>query len=276
MMQALSAAHPVWFCDVWGVVHDGVHPNTATIATLRRHRAAGGSVLLLTNSPRSAAGVARQLDSIGVPRAAWDGIVTSGDVTRSLMAAVPGGRLHHIGPARDLSLFEGLDVRRVALVDADAVICTGLFHDDRETPADYAATLAAMKARNLTMICANPDRMVRRGAHLIFCAGALAEAYAALGGRVEMAGKPFTPIYDLAMAEAARLRGAAVSKDMVLAIGDGPDTDIKGAADHGLAVVLVADGVIDASAGLAAVAETVKARVPHARIAATVHHLAWD
>ena len=276
MMRALSAAFPVWFCDVWGVVHDGVTPNAETVATLARHRAAGGTVLLLTNSPRTAAGVARQLDQIGVARTAWDGIVTSGDVTRNLMTAVPGGRLFHIGPARDLSLFDGLGVTRTPLAEAGAVICTGLFHDDRETPDDYAALLADIRAMDLTMICANPDRMVRRGGHLIFCAGAIAEAYAAVGGRVEMAGKPFAPIYALAMAEAAKLRAAALERSDVLAIGDGPDTDVKGAADFGLPVVLVADGVTDASAGLEAVAAAVAARVPNARIVATIASLAWE
>lgn len=276
MMHDLSAAYPVWFCDVWGVVHDGLAPNPATVSGLARHRANGGMVVLLTNSPRSAAGVARQLDEIGVPRSAWDGIVTSGDVTRSLMLAVPGGRLHHIGPQRDLSLFAGLAVTRVPLAQASAVVCTGLFHDDRETPDDYAGTLTAMRARDLTMICANPDLVVRRGPHLIPCAGGIAQAYAERGGRVEMAGKPFAPIYDLALREAARLRGTAVVKAQVLAIGDGPDTDVKGAADQGLPVVLVADGVTDASAGLDAVAAAVAARQPHARILRTVHDLAWD
>ncbi|MCB2111822.1 MAG: HAD hydrolase-like protein, partial [Rhodobacteraceae bacterium] len=66
-----------------------------------------------------------------------------------------------------------------------------------------------------------------------------------------------------------------VDRSKVLAIGDGPETDIRGAADYGLDAVLVAEGVTDASAGLHVVEETVRKAVPHARIVKTVHDLAW-
>lgn len=275
-MQQLSAQYPVWFCDVWGVIHDGHRPFATSVHGLRRHRAAGGLVILVSNSPRTAAGVARQLDAIGVAPDCRDAIVTSGDVTRGLIVADGGPSVFHLGPARDLSLFEGLNVARVALPDAHAVVCTGLFNDLTETPDDYQALLRQMKQRDLTMICANPDRIVRKGTKLLYCAGALADAYMAIGGKVLMAGKPYAPIYDLAMVEAARLAGRTVPRAEVLAIGDGPDTDIRGAAQYGLAAVLVAGGVTDAGDGLAAAAQRVKESVPGARIVATVHDLAWE
>jgi HAD superfamily hydrolase (TIGR01459 family) len=186
-----------------------------------------------------------------------------------------GGQLFHLGPARDHSILEGLDVGLTTLDGARSVLCTGLFDDTKDTLESYDALLADMAGRALPMICANPDKIVRKGDRILYCAGSLAERYAARGGKVLMAGKPFPPIYDLAMAEAARLRGGAVQRSQVLAIGDGPETDIRGAADNGFDALLVADGITDARAGLAAAEASVKALVPEARIVATVRSLAW-
>lgn len=275
-MKQFSTRYPIWFCDVWGVIHDGHDAFPHASGALKRHREEGGRVVLLTNSPRSQAGVARQLEEIGVPRAAYDAIVTSGDVTQDLLRQHAHGKVYHIGPARDLSIFEGMGLARVPLSESKTVLCTGLFHDDVETPAGYASQLEELKAHDALMICANPDKIVRRGNRLIYCAGALAEAYERIGGRVLMAGKPFTPIYELAMATAGRLAGREIGKAEVLAIGDGPETDIRGAADFGIAALLIADGVTDASIGLEAVTAQVKAAVPRAQLVATLPALAWD
>lgn len=274
-MQRFSEAYPVWFCDIWGVVHNGVKPFPLTVAALRRHRERGGTVILLTNSPRSRLGVERQLLEIGVDSLSHDVIVTSGDVTQELMKRNGGGQVFHLGAERDHSIYDGTGVRRVALAEAHAVLCTGLVDDLNDELSDYDALLAEMRARDLVMICANPDKIVKKGDRILWCAGKLAETYEGLGGKVLMAGKPFTPIYELALTEASRLRGRNIAKDEVLAIGDGPETDIRGAADYGLAALLVAEGVTDASEGLHVVEAQVRALVPHARIAATVHDLAW-
>jgi HAD superfamily hydrolase (TIGR01459 family) len=274
-MQRLSEAYPVWFCDIWGVLHNGHQPFPMTVAALTQYRARGGSVILVTNSPRSRLGVERQLAEIGVDPRSHDLIVTSGDVTQELMRSHGGGAVFHLGAARDHSIYEGTGVKRVPLPQAHAVLCTGLFDDLNDQLSDYDGLLAGMKQRDLTMICANPDKIVRKGDRILYCAGKLAEIYQGLGGRVLMAGKPFTPIYELAMAEASRLRGRKVERDEVLAIGDGPETDIRGAADYGIAALLVAEGVTDASEGLHAAEARVLKAVPHARIVATVHDLAW-
>lgn len=274
-MRSLSERYPVWFCDVWGVVHNGHVPFAASVSTLARHRATGGTVILVTNSPRSRQGVEIQLREIGVAPESHDLVVTSGDVTRDLIVKQGGGQLFHLGPARDHSIIAGLDVALTTLDQARSVLCTGLFDDTKDTLESYDALLADMAGRALPMICANPDKIVRSGDRILYCAGSLAERYAARGGKVLMAGKPFPPIYDLAMAEAARLRGGAIQRSQVLAIGDGPETDIRGAADYGLDALLVADGITDARAGLAAVEASVKALVPEARIVATVRALAW-
>jgi HAD superfamily hydrolase (TIGR01459 family) len=164
---------------------------------------------------------------------------------------------------------------RVPLEQAKAVLCTGLFDDLNDRLEDYDGLLADMKRRGLTMICANPDKLVKKGERILYCAGKLAELYAAQGGEVLMAGKPFAPIYDLAMAEASRIMGRDVGREEVLAIGDGPETDIRGAADYGLDALLVAEGLTDASEGLHAAEAQVLEAVPGARIVATVHDLAW-
>lgn len=274
-MRELSHRYPVWFVDIWGVIHNGVKPFADTVATLARHRKEGGTVVLVSNSPRSSAGVKKQLDEIGVRRDAYDDAVTSGDVTQNLMRQVPSGKLYHLGPARDLSLFDGVPVQRVTIDEARAVICTGLVHDDRETPADYASLLADLKARNLPFISANPDKIVRKGDSLIYCAGALAEAYEKLGGEVSMAGKPFAPIYDLALRKAFRLRDISVERNDVLAIGDGPETDIQGAANQGFPIVYVGGGVRDHAEDLDAELAHIRALVPTANILKAVKQLAW-
>lgn len=274
-MQKFSEAYPVWFCDIWGVVHNGVAPFPVTVTALRRHRERGGTVILVTNSPRSRQGVERQLAEIGVDPLSHDVTVTSGDVTQELMKRHGGGRVYHLGAARDHSIYDGTLVTRVPLKEARAVLCTGLVDDLNDELSDYDGLLGEMRALDLTMICANPDKIVKKGDRILWCAGKLAEIYQGLGGKVLMAGKPFTPIYELALAEASRLRGRSIAKDEVLAIGDGPETDIRGAADYGLAALLVAEGVTDASEGLDVVEAQVRAVVPHARIVATVHDLAW-
>ena len=275
MMQQFSDGYPVWFCDIWGVIHNGVRPFVANVAALKRHRERGGTVILVTNSPRSHSGVEKQLIEIGVDPASHDRIVTSGDVTQVLMRLHGGRGVHHVGAERDLSIYEGTGVARVGLDAAESVLCTGLFDDLNDRLEDYEPLLDDMKRRGLSMICANPDKIVKKGDRMLYCAGKLAEMYQARGGEVLMAGKPFAPIYDLALAEARRITARDIDRPDILAIGDGPETDIRGAADYGLDALLVAEGVTDASAGLHVAEAQVLRAVPHARIVATVHDLSW-
>ncbi len=270
-MKLLSAQYPIWFCDIWGVVHDGYKPFINTCTTLAKHREAGGITILVTNSPRTSKGVEQQLDGIGVARDCYDGVVTSGDVTRTLMLQRGGGKLYHVGPARDDSIFDGLAVKRVELNEATSVLCTGLYDELNETPADYLPLLHQIKQLGLTMISANPDKIVRKGTQLIYCAGALAEEFQKIGGTVLMAGKPFTPIYDLAVSTAEKLRGKSITKSQILAIGDGPETDIKGAADYGLPCVLITGGI---NSGENVLAE-VQRSVPSAQILKSLPELDW-
>jgi HAD superfamily hydrolase (TIGR01459 family) len=247
VLQSIAPLAPtadLWFVDIWGVIHNGVEPYASSVAACEAFREQGGTVLLVTNSPRPRESVGRQLDGIGVSRSAYDRIVSSGDVSRSLIEAWAGKPILHIGPERDLPVFEGLRAKPGATADDAAVaVCTGLYDDETETPADYADMLAKLRVRGIPMICANPDEKVERGSRIIYCAGAVARAYEALGGEVSYAGKPFRPVYDLALQIGCTLRGGAIPKERVLAIGDGVATDIAGAGNFGIRSVFIASGV---------------------------------
>lgn len=243
-IEPLAGQHDAWLADVWGVIHNGVEPFAGACDACTRFRLQGGVVILLSNAPRPAQSVVAQLDRIGVPRFAYDAVVSSGDAARSAIAAVGRAAAFHLGPERDLGIFEALEISLVANdQEADIVVCTGLFDDEVETPDDYAALLARCRARGLPMICANPDLRVERGGRMVYCAGAVAAAYEAIGGKVVYAGKPHLPIYEMALKTIAQLKGHDVSRDRILAIGDGPATDIAGAAAAGVPSLYIASSV---------------------------------
>lgn len=242
-LAQVAGRYDVLFCDVWGVIHDGVEAFDEACAALARWRQDRGPVVLISNSPRPTAAVADQLDSVGVPREAWSALVTSGDVTRDLLAARAPGPAWRIGPERDDPLFEGLGLAFAGPGEAAFIACSGPNDDEVETPEDYRQPLALAAARGIDMICANPDRVVQRGDKLIYCGGALARLYVELGGVAFMAGKPYAPIYDLCLVKATELLGGVLARGRVLAIGDAVATDVLGARDQGLDVLFIAAGI---------------------------------
>ena len=248
-LSEISDRYDAILCDIWGVVHNGVAAFAPASEALVAYRRRGGAVVLISNAPRPSPPVRRQVLKLGVSLEAFDAVVTSGDVTIGLMERQAGDRVHHIGPERDLSLFDaameatGARPRIVSLEDADYALCTGLRHDEREILDDYEPELRAMAIRGMTMICANPDIVIHRGDALIYCAGALARRYEELGGSVVYAGKPHGPIYDRALALVEQARCEPIEKARVLAIGDGMRTDIVGAARAGLDALFVTGGI---------------------------------
>lgn len=231
------------FSDVWGVLHNGMKAHAAACEALVKVRKAGVPVVLITNAPRQAPVIVGQLDRLGVPRAAYDAIVTSGDVSRDYIRTRPGEPVLHVGPKRDIVVFEGLDTRLVGLEEAAYVVCTGLENDRTETPDDYEERLQRMKARGLFFLCGNPDKVVEVGHDLIFCAGALADRYQALGGEALYAGKPYEPAYEACFRYAERILGHRPPKSRVLAIGDAMRTDVAGALRMGLDSLFLAEGI---------------------------------
>jgi HAD superfamily hydrolase (TIGR01459 family) len=248
-LSAISDRYDAILCDIWGVLHNGVASFAAASEALQSFRRGGKAVVLISNAPRPSPPIQRQVLKLGVSPEAFDTVVTSGDVTIGLMQAQAEDRVLHIGPERDLSLLDavaeaaGARPKLVSLEDAQYALCTGLRHDETETPEDYEPELRAMSIRGLTMICANPDIVIHRGDTLIYCAGAIARRYEELGGSVIYAGKPYAPIYDRALALAERVRGAVLDKRRVLAIGDGMRTDILGASRAGLDALFVTGGI---------------------------------
>ena len=242
-LAEISSDYDVAFCDVWGVIHNGVKAFPGPCDALERWRRERGPVILVSNSPRPSRDVIEQLDSLGVPRGAWSDLVTSGDATRAmLMARAPAPALC-IGPERDFSLFEGLGLTFSTMQSAKFIVCTGPVDDESDVPSDYLDSFKQGVSRGLEMVCANPDRVVQRGDRLVYCAGALADLYNELGGKVLMAGKPYGPIYDLGFAKAHDSLGRPVARDRVLAIGDGIQTDLAGADAQGLDALFIAAGI---------------------------------
>lgn len=250
IIQALADVaddYDTLYCDLWGCVHDGKRAFPSAVAALQAFRQGGRRrVALLTNAPRPAPLIEAQLDRMGVPRDAWDVIVTSGDAAQdAMLRGVVGRRVWHLGPDKDDAFFTDLpkgapaiEIQRVPLDQAEGIVCTGLFDDLTEGPEDYRARLTEAAALKLPMLCANPDVIVDFGHQRIYCAGALAELYTQLGGEAIYVGKPHPPIYALA----ARRLGLGPDA-RVLATGDGIATDVLGAINEGLDGLFITGGL---------------------------------
>lgn len=232
------------YCDVWGVLHNGMTAHADAAVALTRFRAMGKLVILISNAPRPGLSVVGQLDRLGVPRSAYDDILTSGDLTRAIVQERIDQRVFHLGPERDLPIFEGLDAKFAGAEEADYCVCSGLYNDDEENVEGYAPLLRTMRERGLLMVCANPDIVVERGDTLIPCAGAIAQAYEEIGGEVVYNGKPHRPVYDTAFKRLQAIGAPAdLAASQILAVGDAIRTDIAGALDFGAQTLLIARGI---------------------------------
>lgn len=257
----ISEAYDALFVDLWGCVHDGVTAFPEAVAALQGYRQAGGTVVLLTNSPKPRAGVRAQLLQMGVPEDCWDTIATSGDSARAAMFdGAVGHKVWFMGEwARDAGFFAPMElldtpveIERVELEAAEGIVCCGPF-DPLADPAVNRPQFLAAKQRGLKLLCANPDIVVDRGDVREWCAGALARLYTEMGGESLYFGKPHPPIYDLARRRLAAL-GRDVEAARILAIGDGPHTDISGAMGENIDALFITGGL--------AAAETKTARDP--------------
>lgn len=242
-LRELVDGFDVVFSDIWGVVHNGLESFSEACEALHTFRSRGGVVILITNAPRPADSVQRQLRKLGVADETYDAIVSSGDLTRLYVADHPGRKLFWLGPERDSSIYRGLDAVLSPLDEADYIVCTGLLDDETETPEDYRSMLLKAREKKLTLVCANPDIVVERGDRLIYCAGAIAELYRELGGEVIFYGKPHRPIYERAMMLAAERLSRPVERKQVLAIGDSVRTDLAGAHGFGIDLLFVTRGI---------------------------------
>ena len=239
----LAGRYDAVLSDVWGVVHNGVAAFPSAVDALSRFRDSGGKVVFITNAPRPSPPIVAMLDRLGVHRQAYDAIVSSGDATRAMIAKYRGRAIHHVGPpTEDDALYDGLGVSRAGADEAEVVVVTDLDTDD-DTPEMYRERARFWLSRKLPMICANPDRVVEHGDKIIYCGGALGDLYAAMGGMVMMAGKPYQPIYEEAFRLAEAAAGRNLDKSRVLAIGDSVRTDATGAAQFGVDLLFVTGSI---------------------------------
>ncbi len=268
-LQTIAGRYDALLCDAWGVIHDGVTLFDGVAEALTQFRETRGPVVILTNAPRPSDIIPPQLDRLGLPRSAYDAVVTSGDATRAAISARLPKPAFRIGPAMDDPLFEGLDVDFQPLEDAAFIICTGLNDEQRDEPAAYRDMLAQAVQRGLPMVCANPDIIVNWGGRMLWCAGALGEIYADLGGEVIYGGKPHWPIYELGLKAIEAARGQT-PRDRILAVGDGLKTDIAGANKHGFDALLIAGdgGVHEGGKDAAALSAQLAKAGLHVRAAA--------
>ena len=242
-LRDLVAGVDVVLSDIWGVVHNGLVAFPEACEALCCFRNQGGTVILITNAPRPADSVQRQLRRLGVADETYDAVVSSGDLTRHFVADHAGQKVFWLGPERDNSIYRGLDPVLAPLEQADYIVCTGPFDDETESAEDYRAMMMQAHARKLPLVCANPDIVVERGDRLVYCAGAIAELYRELGGEVIFYGKPHRPIYERAMELAAERLGHATPLNRVLAIGDSVRTDLAGARGFGIDCLFVTRGI---------------------------------
>ncbi|NKB49743.1 MAG: TIGR01459 family HAD-type hydrolase [Alphaproteobacteria bacterium] len=249
----LAAHYDAFVVDLWGTLHNGIEPLPGALDSLERLKAAGKSIVLLSNAPFRIDVVISVIDKIGVPRALYDHVMSSGEAAWRAVAeksdpwhAALGRRAVFIGSERHRSMLDNPNLREVnAIGDADLVLCTGPRHP-AHTIDDYAGELAEAAARKLPMICANPDREVIRGEAREICAGAIAEHYESqFAGDVAWHGKPFAPVFD----EVLRLLDG-LPRERVLMVGDGIHTDIAGAAAASIDALLICGGLHAAALGI--------------------------
>lgn len=243
-LSGLATQYDTILCDVWGVIHNGRAAFTEACDALVKFRAQGGQISLITNAPVPEAQVVRYFEPLGVPKAAFDLCVSSGDATRAELAAHPDRSVWRMGGdegwEHDRFLYDGLGLTFVDNDSADLLLCIGLRDQVNDQPEDYRAELGRAVAKGLPMLCANPDKQVRVGGKLYWCAGALASIYEDLGGQVIYPGKPYAPIYKLAI---GRLTELKAKPQRILCIGDSPATDVRGARLQGFDSLYVGTGL---------------------------------
>ena len=248
-LSEVAPGYDALFVDLWGCVHDGVRALPDACTALVRYRETGGAVVLLTNSPRPRSDVERQLRAFGVPDAAWDTIATSGDSARAAMfQGAVGEKVYFIGQPQEERFFEPIalvdspvQVTLVPLEEAEGIVCTGPF-DPLAEPEVMRPQFLYAKQKGMKLLCANPDIVVDRGAVREWCAGALARLYTEMGGTSLYFGKPHPPIYDLAHRRLAEI-GRDTDAARILAIGDGAQTDIRGAMGEDIDSLFVTGGL---------------------------------
>jgi HAD superfamily hydrolase (TIGR01459 family) len=251
----LTDRYDVLLCDLWGCVHNGREVYPEAVPALRAFREAGKTVVLLTNSPRDREGVAKQVATFGLPDDCWDTIASSGDAARAAMfMGAVGTKVHVMGEQPGDGFFRPMEIldspvpiQKVAIDAAEGIVCLGP-DDPQSDPESWRADLLYAKQKDMKLLCANPDIVVDRGEEREWCAGAVARLYTEMGGESLYFGKPHPPIYDLARRRLASIDRSAPEARM-LAVGDGIQTDIKGALGEDIDSLFITGGLARVETG---------------------------
>lgn len=249
----LAERYDGFVLDLWGVIHDGITAYPGVVTTLEHLKERGKRTVLLSNAPRRSEEIMRAMEKMGIPRALYDALISSGEAAYHALKSREDpwlkalGRVCYLmGPPRDYGMLDGLDVRRTErMEEAEFILATGVDWDD-DTLDLYEPALEIGAAKHLPMVCANPDLVVIRGGKRVLCAGALARRYEELGGEVRYFGKPYPPIYTLCFE-----RMGIQDRSRIVAIGDSLRTDIAGAVAAGIDAVLITGGIHAEELGIA-------------------------
>lgn len=231
-------------CDIWGVLHNGINIHQDAVAALRRIRAKGKYVILLTNAPKRSDIIQKRFAKMGVPDIFWDDTVTSGDcIADYLMQNAKDKAIFHWGNNDDKGIYQDFSFNLTSLDNAEVIVCTGLIHSQTEISTQEVKMLNEAAERKLPFICANPDKTVKVGNHFEFCAGALADIYMGLNMPVEFFGKPYPIVYHYCLNILERLSEQPIHQNRILAIGDGLYTDIRGAQNANIDCLMILNGL---------------------------------
>jgi HAD superfamily hydrolase (TIGR01459 family) len=245
-LRGLLERYDHFIVDQFGVLHDGTSAYPGAIDALSKLKAAGKTVVLLSNSGRRSAPNEERLRRLGFEPGSWDRFLSSGEVAWRRFAGrpghpglAPGTRCLLLARDGDRSAVEGLDLE---LVDdagrADIVLLAGS-EGDRFDLAHYSGLLAPAVAAGVPCICYNPDKIMLTKSGVRFGAGRIAELYEELGGRVDWIGKPYRVIYDAALEDIGN-----PPRGRVIGIGDSVEHDVAGAKGAGIAAALVRTGIL--------------------------------
>lgn len=243
-LDAIIDRYDAVICDIWGVLHDGVTINQSAVAALRRARAKGKCVILLTNAPKRSDIIQARFKKMGVPDIFWDDTVTSGDcIAYYLLENAKDKKIFHWGGLEDKGIYQDFAFNLTSFQEADMIVCTGLIDSATEISIRELGMLTQAADRKLPFICANPDKSVKVGDSFQLCAGALADIYLGLDMPVEFFGKPYPIAYHYCLKILEKLSGQPVHQNQILAIGDGLYTDIKGAQNANIDCLMILNGL---------------------------------
>lgn len=240
-LQEIVAPYEALVVDLWGVIHDGTALYPGVAETLAWLHQANKPIVFLSNAPRVSEKARAVLDRLGIDRAHYRDVVTSGQVAHELLEADEdwlGTRYYYLGPSKDEDILADLaGYQRVSTsAEAQFVLNTG-YEYDYQPHEEVLPLLEKLQQQRLPLLCLNPDHeVVKQDGTQLLCAGTLADAYADMGGEVDYIGKPFEDVYERAF--------NVLGTDNVLAIGDNPLTDIIGAQEMDIDSLLITGGIL--------------------------------